>query len=48
LTPEGRAARGAILEYRKARVVSAATSFESNASLRRELARIADRLDAVK
>jgi DNA-binding MarR family transcriptional regulator len=48
LTPEGRAARSAILEYRKARVVKAATSFESNASLRRELARIADQLDAVK
>lgn len=46
LTPDGRAARDAILAYRKARIVEITTPFESNASLRRELDRIADALDA--
>jgi DNA-binding MarR family transcriptional regulator len=48
LTPEGRAARAAILDYRRARVAEVATPFEANMSLRRELVRIADRLAAVK
>lgn len=48
LTREGRAARAAILEYRRARIAEVATPFESKASFRRELGRIADSLDAVQ
>jgi DNA-binding MarR family transcriptional regulator len=48
LTEEGRTARAAILEYRRARIAAVATPFESNASLRRHLGRIADSLDAVQ
>jgi DNA-binding MarR family transcriptional regulator len=48
LTEEGRTARAAILEYRRARIAAVATPFESNASVRRQLGRIADSLDAVR
>lgn len=48
LSPDGRAARDAILAYRKARIVEIATPLESNASLRRELDRIADALDEAR
>jgi DNA-binding MarR family transcriptional regulator len=46
LTPEGRAARAAIIEYRRARIEAVAAPHESNASLRRDLDRIADALEA--
>lgn len=48
LTPDGRAALDAILAYRKARIVEISTPFESNASLRRELDRIAGALAAAR
>jgi DNA-binding MarR family transcriptional regulator len=48
LTPEGRAARASIIEYRRARILEVAAPFESNASLRGELHRIADALEAVR
>lgn len=48
LTPVGRAARASIIEYRRARIVEAAAPFESNTSLRQELHRIADALEAAR
>jgi DNA-binding MarR family transcriptional regulator len=48
LTAEGRAVRGAILEYRRKRIEEVAAPFESNASLRGDLDRIADALDAAR
>lgn len=48
LTPEGRAARASIIEYRRSRILEVAAPFESSASLRRELDRIADALEAVR
>jgi len=48
LTAEGRTARAAIVEYRRARIQKAAASFETSPTLRRELDRIADALDAAR
>lgn len=48
LTPEGRAARASIIEYRRSRILEVAAPFESNTSLRQELDRIADALEAVR
>lgn len=48
LTPMGRAARGSIIEYRRARIREVAALFETNASLRCELHRIAEAFDAAR
>lgn len=48
LTQEGRAARASIVDYRRARIVEAAAPFEPNKSLRQELDRIADALEAAR
>lgn len=48
LTPEGRAARAAIIEYRRERITAVAAPFEGNPGLRRDLARIADALETVR
>jgi hypothetical protein len=42
LTPEGRAARDAIVAYRKARIVELVAPFEGNEVLRGGLGRIAE------
>jgi DNA-binding MarR family transcriptional regulator len=48
LTAEGMSARTAILAYRKAAIDRIATPFESNASLRRELDRMAEALETAR
>lgn len=48
LTPEGLAARAAIIEYRRARIASVAGPFEGDPALRRELAQIAEALETVR
>jgi DNA-binding MarR family transcriptional regulator len=48
LTPEGLAARAAIIEYRRERIEAVAASFEANPELRRDLERIAEALETVK
>jgi DNA-binding MarR family transcriptional regulator len=48
LTPEGRAARAAIIEYRRERIDTVAAPFEENTALRRDLERIAAALETVR
>ena len=45
LTPVGHAARDSIIDYRQARIRELAAPFETNASLRSELDRIAEAFD---
>lgn len=48
LTPEGRAARAAIIDYRRERINAVAAPFEGNPALQRDLARIADALETAR